>query len=508
MDSIIRRGLSRRSFLAGTAALGAATFLGTRRASAYDFNIPEPIGELKADGPFRWLDSGDQKAVFFRQFFEQYGRERGIETVYDGLPFTEIATVLPLGIRNNTAPDVFCLPLGAQPSSAVQEGWVRSYDDLIPDIESWKAKFPAGAFLEGLNMFDGKTYGLPYTSGRYCAATLLFNRKLMNDAGFDPESEPLTWDTFREAARKITEGSGGRTYGFIIGGAQVNRWNDVVRTLAQLAGASCGAGSIYAGIDFRTGEVVFDADQFVEAVELLIAMQSDGSIFPGSMSMNAPQARAFMPQGAAGMILQGPWNVPQWERENPDFDFGLAQPPTPQGVEQGYTTGEGVASQGVTVYINALSRNPEIAADVFHYLGTEQGQIDWANIDGVADAPVFRSAIENSQMSERSRAVVALFDKFVRVGPNPFVANAQLSEVAKAYSPPTPSLAETVQGLVTGQIQGVKESLTELVSATNTALDAAIETAKANGAEVSRDDFVFGNWDPSKDYTAEDYKAA
>lgn len=510
MDSIFRSSMKRRTFLAGAAALGGTTLLGGKRAFAYDFNIPPPIAELEANGPFHWLDSGDQKAVFFKAFFEQYGRERGIETVYDGMPFTEIAQVVPLGIRNNTAPDVFCLPLSVQPSFAVQQGWVRPYDDLIPDIESWKAKFPVGAFLEGLNMFDGKTYGLPYTSGRYSAATLLFNRPLLHDAGFDPDSEPLTWDTFREAARKITKQSGGRAYGFIIGGAQLNRWDNVTKALAQMGGATCSssANAIDNGIDFRTGEIVLDADPFVEAIELLMAMQSDGSVFPGSMGINAPQARAFMAQGAAGMILQGPWNIPQWERENPEFDFGLAQPPAPAGVERGYVLGEGVASAGVTVFINARARNPQIAADVFHYLGTEQGQVDWANVDGVADAPVFPSAAEKSQMSERSKAVLALFHKIVRVGPKPFVANPQLVEVSKVYEEPTPNFAETVQGLFTGQIQGVKEQLTRLVSDSNKALDAAIMKAKENGAEVSRDDLVFRNWDPTRDYTVEDYDHA
>ena len=49
----------------------------------------------------------------------------------------------------------------------------------------------------------------------------------------------------------------------------------------------------------------------MEAVELLLQLKSDGSAFPGVMSMNAPQARALMPQGAAGMIFTlAPPNLP------------------------------------------------------------------------------------------------------------------------------------------------------------------------------------------------------
>lgn len=499
--------LSRRSFLAGSTALTAVTLSGAGRAAAQEFSIGEPVAPITADGPFRWLDSGDQKAVFYREFFKEYGKVRGIEVVYDGLPWSEISTVLPLGIRNGTAQDAFCLPLNMPPAFAVNEGWVQPLDGLIPDIESWKAGFPAGAFLNGLNVFDGKTYGLPYTSARVTSAHVLFNRKYLRDAGYDPEQTPLTWESFRDAARKVTQNSRGRAYGFIIGGAQVNRWAEVTRTLAQMAGGACGDTSISAGIDFRTGELMFDSDPFVAAVELLLAMKADGSVFPGVLGLNAPQARALMPQGVAGLILQGPWNIPQWERENPDFDFGIAPPPAPEGSAGGQVTVGSLASPGNTMFINAKAKAPEIAADVFHYLGTGQGQIEWGNVVGPSDPPVFPSAAAKSQMSERSKAALAMFEEVIRIGPNAFARNPAMVEVAKVYQEPTPNLAQTVQGLFTGQLQGVKEQLTTLVSATNQALDTAFMTASDAGAKVSRDDLVFPNWQPERDYVDADYQA-
>lgn len=501
--------ISRRNFLAGTTALGALALAGgdSRWALGQEITIPQPIAPIVADGPFRWIDSGDQKAIFYKAFFERYAQERGIEAVYDGLPWNEIGQVLPLGIRNNTAQDVFCLPLNMPAAFAVAEGWVQPFDDLIPEIETWKAGFPAGAFLEGLNMFDGKTYGLPYISARIASAHVLYNRKLLGDAGFDPESSALTWDSFREAARKVTELNAGKAYGFIIGGNQANRWADVTRSLAQMAGRPCGDSSIGLGLDFRTGEPVFDSDEFVAAVELLLAMKADGSVFPGVMSLNAPQARAMMAQGAAGLILQGPWNVPTWERENPDFDFGIGPTPAPAGVSGNHLIVGALAAGAGTMFINAKSKNAGIAADVFHYLGTEEGQTAWGNVVGPSDPPLFPAAAAASKMSERSKSALAMFEDLVRVGPNPFARNPQLSEVAKAYQEPTANLALTVQGLFTAQSAGIKEQLTTLVSETNKALDAAFKAAQLAGAKVSRDDLVFANWQPDKDYVAADYAA-
>ncbi|WP_246739564.1 extracellular solute-binding protein [Martelella sp. HB161492] len=483
--------------------MGAFALSGAGRAFAQQFDIPAPIGPITADGPFRWLDSGDQKATFYKAFFPEYAKARGIEVVYDGLPWNEINQVLPLGIRNSTAQDVFCLPLNMPPAYAVTEGWVQAYDDLIPDIDSFKQGFPPGAFLEGLNVFNGKTYGLPYTSARVSSAFTLYNRKFLTDAGYDPEAKPLTWDDFRDAAKKVTDMNAGRAFGFIIGGNQVNRWWDTVRTLAQTNGLACGDTSIGNGIDFRSGEVVFDADEIVGAIELLLALKADGSIFPGVMSLNAPQARAMMPQGAAGMILQGPWNIPQWERENPDFDFGIA--PTPgQG---GFTIVGSLASASNTMFINSKSKNASVAADLFHYLGTEEGQTAWGNVVGSSDPPVFPQAVANSTMSDRSKATLQMFEKTIRISPNPFARNPDLAEVAKVYQEPVPNAPQTIQGLFTGQSSDVKGALTKLVSATNMALDAAFKTAKDNGANVSRDDLVFANWDPTKDYVASDYEA-
>jgi multiple sugar transport system substrate-binding protein len=510
--AIARSGVSRRNFLAGSAALGALALSSGRRSFAADvnFNIPGPIADLKPNGPFRMVMSGtnaDGKTLFFRQFLPAYAKARGIQTGYDSMPWQEIAQALPLGLRNGSAQDAFCLPLDFSPGIAVTSGWVQPLDGLISDIETWKKNFPAGAFLEGINMFDGKTYGLPFTSGRQTSAHVLFNRKLMHDAGYDPEQTPLTWTTFRDAARKITAAGKGSHYGYIVGGAQINRWQDITRALAQVAGAPTGSNSFYSDVDFRTGELKYTSDQYVGAVELLLALKSDGSVFPGVMGLTAPQARAFMPQGVSGMILQGPYCLPPWENDSPNFDFGVAPPPNPDSGQAYPVIAQAVAATSNTLFVYAKAKNPMIAADVFHYLGTEAGQIAWGSLDGPADPPIIASAIDKATMSPRAKTILKMSNDIIRIGPNPLVRNPELSQVVKLYKEPTPSFAATVQGLFTGQIKGVKEHMQALQDATNKQIDAAFAQAKSAGAKISRDDLVFKNWDPMKDYTDDDYKA-
>lgn len=505
MTTPFSRDLSRRTFLQGTAAGAAALALGAPMANA-QMVIPAAINPVEKGTTFRWIDSGDQKAVFYKQFFEAYSKDRGIEVVYDALPWSEIAQVIPLGVRNNTAHDVFALPQNVNPADAVAQGWIQPYDAFIPNIEEWKASFPDGAFLPGINVFDGKTYGLPFTSNKRYGTHLLYNRAYMDAAGLDPQATPITWTQFRDAARKITEAGKGRYLGFIIGGSQLGRWSQTVRNMGRMAGASAGGDSVIeADIDFRTGEFVFDSDQYIGAVELLIAMQQDGSMFPGVMSMNAPQARAFMPQGAAGMILQGPWNIPGWEGKNPKFDFGVASGPVPDSGPVGkLTIGQGAAAPN-TMWLFKGSDKGAIAGDIFHYLGTLQGQTAWANIVGAGDPPIMPAAIADANMSPRAKYVLNMFNEQIRVGPNPVVRNGDLARVIGAFQAPEVNFARTVQGLVAGELTGVSEQMKALKSRYNASLDAAFAAAKADGANVDRSNLVFTDWNPDVDFGAADY---
>ncbi|SHI34995.1 ABC transporter substrate-binding protein [Wenxinia saemankumensis] len=497
-----RTPMSRRGFLAGASALGIAA--AARPAFAQDaaFDFGEPMMDMPApNGPLRWLDSGDQKGVFFEPFLAEYGQARGIETVYDGLPWSEIATVVPLGVRNGSAPDAFTLPLDMPPAVAIDQGWVQPLDPYIPDIAEWRAGFPAGSFVEGINMRDGQTYGLPFTSDRRSSCLLLFGREAMALTEFEPSPEnPLTWDQFRAAARQITENSGGQIPGFIIGGAQVNRWRDVTLQMASRAGAHFGMAGFVTGFDYTDGEYKLNSPEVVGAVELLLAMRDDGSVFPGVLSLNAPQARAFTAQGNAGMILQGPWNVPIWEAENPDFDFGFTWTPAPEGAD-GRTYTNSLPATANMMFLNADAQNPAHAAEVFRLMGTLEGQTAWANVVGPSDPAIFPAANEQAQMSDRSRAVIALQEQQVRATPVPYSANTGFVEVARLFQMPTPDIAQTVQGLFAGQLTDVQGSLDTLNQAMSDALDAAIEEANAGGANVTRDELVFADWDPMTDYS-------
>lgn len=515
-SNITRRDLVKKS-AAGAAA--APFLMHAPRAFAQDATptvanpgeivIPDNGVDLPTeDITFRWIDSGDLKALFYTKFHEAYtAAHPNITIQYDPLPWEEINRIVPLGIQSGDAHDIFAMPQDIPAPQAVAEGWVAPLDDIIPNFDEWKARFPVGAFLDGVHVFDGKTYTFPQMSSKRYWSMNFFNRQYLEEAGYDPENERLTWDTFREAARKITENGQGQYYGLILGGQSTSRFSDYVRFMGRMAGASSGGSLGFEDIDWRTGEFVYTSDEYIAAVELLMAINEDGSVFPGSMSLTEAQARAQFPNGVAGMILEGPWNIPTWQTDAPDFDFGLASQPVPNEGDPMPITFEEVGSN--TLFVYADSPYKQVAGDMYAYIGSVEGQVAiMAATQGNLRAMIPEAveiAQESVELDPYASTALSLYDEQMRMGPMVQIRNPDSARVAMERRVLTPNFGEVVQGLLTGQIPDVKAAMEDLQSRSNEELDRAIKAAQDGGAEVSRDDFVFANWDPTVDYTEEMY---
>ncbi|MQA78901.1 MAG: extracellular solute-binding protein [Streptosporangiales bacterium] len=508
----IRAGLSRRGFLGAAAGFGVAAMAGlTACDTGYrdpatkglgGFNIPDPKTSLPSgDVTFRLIDSGDTKKPFWDAFFDAYSKKHSNITVkYDGLPKNRMDEIIPLGIRNGTAHDVFMLPPSMTLPQAVEEKWVSPLDDLIPDIDALKKRLPPGTLADGVQIFDGKIYQLPLSTEQRYLCLLHYNKKLMDDAGYDPSTKTLTWDEYRDAAKKITKAGKGKVYGVVLEIAQPDRlqpWVDYMTR--QLGVASVN------GIDPKNGEYVYDRPEVLDAIELILALKSDGSLFPGSNSLTAPEAWPRLPRGAVGMVSAGPWVTVQWENDNPDFEFGVAAHPTPTDdpLPIGYP-----AFGGDWLSVFSKSKNKAIAGDVISYVLSDQGQARWAEIVKVGNPPIVEKAREAGakDYSAQAKDCLAVADTMV-INPEAVIVNPDTSAVAPLLKiPPQFEFGQVIQAILVGKEDAPKKALTALADRCNGNLDAAIKEAGKKGAKVSREDYVFSNWDPKKDYLPADYK--
>ena len=146
------------------------------------------------------------------------------------------------------------------------------------------------------------------------------------------------------------------------------------------------------------------------------------------------------------------------------------------------------------------------AGDLIRFMGTEQGQIYWAQTVGAADPAVNPDAVAKAGLTGPSAQALSMFAENILVGPNPIVRNKDVGVVAAKSRVPDPSLALVIQGLYTGQLKGVEAQLKDCNQRYEDALDKAVEEARADGANVTRDDWVFPNWDVYSNYGAEKYQ--
>ncbi len=493
---------------APTAATGAqptAAGQPAARATAATgaIRLPNTGAKLPAEKvTFRWTDSGDSKAVFFKQYFGLFQEAHpNVTFQYDGLPWTEIQKVVPLGVQNGNAPDIFQVPLNIPTFQAVREGWVAPIDDVVPNFQQWKAAFPPNSFFEGVNVFNGKTYTFPRSTSKRSANLLFYNLDYMKQAGYDPAAKPSPGTSSRAAARKITEAGKGQYFGFITGGNQANRWSGTVNGLAQVAG-SASAGDI----DLRTGEFTLTSDQNVAAIELLLALKADNSVFPGSLTINEAEARSRIAQGVAGMVFAGEFASPLWIRDNPGFKFGVSATPAPNsGTPLPMTYQIGANHQWL--YAKSPAPNRVVAGELLYYLGTEEGQTAFVTVTEGSDPAAYPKANQQATIDERTRRCYALYDQILRLGPMPPVRNPEVSQVLLERKAAQPNFGQVIQGIYTGQVRDIRAALKDLQDREEKELERAIKVVRDKGVKVSRDDWKFPNWDPTRDYTEADYKA-
>ncbi|MBA2278795.1 MAG: extracellular solute-binding protein [Chloroflexia bacterium] len=445
-------------------------------------------------------DAGLDTREFFAQFFPAYmAAHPNITVQYDNLRDNDLRTTVTAGLQNGNAPDIFRLPGGLPLAQLVSEGQVAALDDVIPNFAAWKEAFPASSFAEGINVFNGQTYTFPHLSPRYFGSMLFYNTAYMQQAGYDPVAKSLTWDEFRDAAMKITAQGAGQYYGFLLAGGVTGRWSTFVNNLARMT-TPAGPGSF----DWRTGQRIYTSDAVLAAIDLLLAMNSDGSIFPGSISLSQQEAVANMPQGVAGMFLTEASNIGSWRRDNPDFEFGVASQPQPNsGTVYPLTTGPA----GMFWVVYGQTQLPGIAGDLLSFIGSEAGQSTWQSLSAGGPPLSFPAANEIEGLPEQAQTAYALYEELVRIGPEPAVRNPDVALVRLESRAVTPDFGETIQGIFTGQLDDARQAMQDLEDREEQELQRAIKAAQDKGAQVSRDDWTFPNWDPTRDYTEADYAA-
>jgi ABC-type glycerol-3-phosphate transport system substrate-binding protein len=396
---------------------------------------------------------------------------------------------LALAFKSENAPDTF-VPRHRL-SQLIENEWIQPLDPWIKP--EWLAKFPEGSFVETRNTWEGKIYAFP-TEIPKVDRVFFINEDIFREAGLVDQAgnitPPQTWGELRTMAKQVTEAGKGKYYGIGIGikdPKHMNRWLE----FSSLAG---GPGSYE--IDLRTGRFTFGSDPaYTDIVELLLGMKEDGSVYLYESTLDDSNLYAFFGQGKYAMFMSGSYAANNLNRDFPDFqNYQMVPIPIP---DEGRKGGMPIVAGSGSYFMSSQTKHPDeawmwldwISSHDFHERMVTQGL--GFSVYAELNTP------QNIPDPKKWRVYEAI-TQYVVFMPFPPALNPAATLVVPERV--IPDASEVLIGIYTGQIKDWKQALKDLEERKQAALEAAIQKAREQGADVSIEDFIFPDWDPMKNY--------
>jgi multiple sugar transport system substrate-binding protein len=185
--------ISRRGFLATTAAATAMTAAGPRIAHAQD--RADPASLLRGVGTtleFRNWGAIGREVEGANRFLDA---NSDLSVNWVNVSFGSFRDAMATEFVGGSRLDATTIP-ESELAGWAEAGFIRPVDDL-PGYEDLAADALGGAVTAGLGI-DGRAYGIPYTSDPF---GYVYNRRILNEAGF--EAPPTTMDEVRTQMEAI-----------------------------------------------------------------------------------------------------------------------------------------------------------------------------------------------------------------------------------------------------------------------------------------------------------------
>lgn len=400
-----------------------------------------------------------------------------------------------LAQRSGNLPDTFIAALSIPLNDQAAKGWLHPFNQWA--TSSWQRQFPPFSFVEGVNSFGGKIYTAPF-GGHSPFLQLYVNNKVFKNAGLTNKDGsvklPKTWDDVTRAADTIVKKSGGSVAGLGFGngaGTILTFWLDM---FVRAAGSPGGAVFATGGQDGRTGKYSFGTDRnYTDFINLITEWRDKGYFFTTSTSISDEVARAFFERGRFGMTVGGVWLQPEFTQHG-FTDYQLTTLVGPGAQRKGYyyyTPG------GAQWAMSATTKHPDEAWQWINWLYSPAAGGRWTQMFN-EDLSVFPQANDPSKIKFKPFSQFVGLSPLTIPGPSASLRNRDTAFVV--LNPVQPNIDAVLTGIYTGQIKDVQGALTDLDARLEAALDDGIKGALQQGHKVSRDDYVFTDWDITKPY--------
>ncbi|MEE4544211.1 extracellular solute-binding protein [Streptomyces sp. V4-01] len=217
---------------------------------------------------------------------------------------------------------------------------------------------------------SGKLYGLPTTN---YSMGLIYNRKIFQEAGLDPNSPPTTWDQIRQDAKTIQDKLGSKgIHGFFeYGAGNQGGWH--------LTSALYGAGNDVVSQD--GSKASFNGPEATSILQTIHDMRWVDNSMPASAGKAWGESQKAMGAGQIGMYLAAPDDIPLMVQQYGANYNDLGMAPIPGGK---------TSLMGGNDYFFKKSDSPDqikagIAWINFKFLTLKKGQFNYARnkTDGI-----------------------------------------------------------------------------------------------------------------------------
>lgn len=289
-----------------------------------------------------------EQAPIYKEIAKDFEKESGIKVKFELTPWAQYWTKLETAITGNNAPDVFWINFPRVPDYIDNEIVLP-----LDDVEFDKNKFPQ-QYLDAYTR-EGKLYAIPKD---FDSHALYYNKKIFDEAGVAYPDESWTWETWSDAAKKLTNKEKD-IYGMA---ASVEWQGGYYETLLQSGGQPF--------INDGT-ESGFTEPETIAGVQFWYDFVKDGSS-PSVEELASTTLPELFLNGKVAMIVDGSYMVPTYFTD----EYGIENidvAPMPKGKIRATT------SNALANAISASTKNEEAAKKWVAYLSTKEANEITAN---------------------------------------------------------------------------------------------------------------------------------
>jgi multiple sugar transport system substrate-binding protein len=266
-------------------------------------------------------------------------------------------------------------------------------NDLLLKLNDYLDGVDTSKYYEGImelyTRSDGNIYALPKD---HDTIALLYNKAIFDQYGVDYPDETWSWDDVYEAAKKITEASGGDVYGYAVNTSNnQDGWYNVVYDYGGKIITDDHKGTTIGSAEGKAGMEMVRKILTVAAPQSVVAETGTDSLFQS---------------GKVGMITQGSWMINSFytAENHADYFWSVIPYADVNGNDQCDDGERWSCYNGLGWAASANCSNPDACADLIKYLCSEDAQkkqaqlgVTMAGMPGISED--FANAFEGMDVS-------------------------------------------------------------------------------------------------------------